>query len=141
VALLEECRFKNSFIYQYSVRPGTKGAELYADDVSNEVKLLRNNELLRVQNAICQEDNLQFLGKKVEVLVEGPSKLAQRRKDVGEICQMTGRTHCDRIVVWDGNQQQAGSLLHVLIHDASTHTLFGSVETSEVGPELVGLAI
>jgi tRNA-2-methylthio-N6-dimethylallyladenosine synthase len=45
---------------------------------------------------------------------------------------MTGRTHCDRIVVWDGNERQAGQLMSVLIHDASSHTLFGTVETTEV---------
>lgn len=135
VDLLKECRFKNSFIFQYSVRPGTRGAELYADDVSQETKQIRNNELLSVQNAISQEDNLQFLGKRVEVLAEGPSKLAVRRKEVGDECQMTGRTPCDRIVVWDGNQRQAGALVQVLIHDASCHTLFGSVDTGE----LIGL--
>mgnify|MGYP000324199605 CR=1 FL=1 len=139
VALLEECRFKNTFIYQYSVRPGTRGAELYADDVPQEVKQARNNTLLAVQNAISQEDNLRFLGKRVEVLVEGPSKLAYRRNELGDVCQMTGRTPCDRIVVWDGNQRQAGQLLPVLVHDANCHTLFGAVETAEVGPELIGL--
>jgi tRNA-2-methylthio-N6-dimethylallyladenosine synthase len=134
--LVEECRFKNSFVFQYSVRPGTKGAELYADDVPAQVKQARNNELLEIQNRICQEDNLQFLGKRVEVLVEGPSKLAVKRNEVGEFCQMTGRTHCDRIVVWDGHQRQAGALLNVLVHDASSHTLFGSVETTEsVSPD------
>lgn len=139
IALLEECHFKNSFIYQYSVRPGTRGAELYADDVTAEVKQARNNTLLEIQNAISQEENLRFLGKKVEVLVEGPSKLAFRRNELGDVCQMTGRTPCDRIVVWEGNQRQAGQLLQVLIHDASCHTLFGSMETTEVGPELIGL--
>lgn len=144
--LVKECRFKNSFIFQYSVRPGTKGAEIYEDDVPAEVKQIRNNELLAVQNAICQEDNLRFLGKRVEVLVEGPSKLAVKRKEVGELCQMTGRTHCDRIVVWDGHQRQAGALLHVLVHDASSHTLFGACETIEGNSlpgngELVNLAI
>jgi tRNA-2-methylthio-N6-dimethylallyladenosine synthase len=140
VELVQECRFKNSFIFKYSVRPGTKGAELYADDVPDEVKQWRNNELLRVQNEISQEDNLRFLGKSVEVLVEGPSKLAQRRKDVGDLCQMTGRTHCDRIVVWDGHQRQAGQLLPVLIHDASAHTLFGVVPMQTGGPELFALS-
>ncbi|MCC6509430.1 MAG: MiaB/RimO family radical SAM methylthiotransferase, partial [Pirellulaceae bacterium] len=133
VDLVKECRFKNSFIFQYSVRPGTKGADLYVDDVSPEVKQVRNNELLAVQNLICQEDNLRFLGKRVEVLVEGPSKLAFKRNETGEICQMTGRTPCDRIVVWNGHQRQAGALLNVLIHDASSHTLFGAVETVETG--------
>ncbi len=145
VELVKECRFKNSFIFQYSVRPGTKGAELYEDDVPADVKQIRNNELLAVQNAICQEDNLKFLGKRVEVLVEGPSKLAIKRNEVGELCQMTGRTHCDRIVVWDGHQRQAGGLIDVLIHDASSHTLFGAVETIDGGDcgdgQLVKLSI
>lgn len=135
--LVKECRFKNSFVFQYSVRPGTKGAEIYEDDVPAQVKQVRNNALLEIQNAICQEDNLKFLGKHVEVLVEGPSKLAVKRNEVGEFCQMTGRTHCDRIVVWDGHQRQAGALLNVLVHDASSHTLFGAVETLD-GTQLPG---
>lgn len=132
VDLVQRCRFKNSFIFQYSVRPGTKGAELYADDVPAEVKQRRNVELLAIQNAICQEDNLRFLGSRVEVLVEGPSKLSIKRGDHGPLRQMTGRTHCDRIVVWDGNERQSGQLMSVLIHDVSSHTLFGTVETTEV---------
>ncbi|MFO1065826.1 MAG: tRNA (N6-isopentenyl adenosine(37)-C2)-methylthiotransferase MiaB [Pirellulales bacterium] len=141
VDLVREYRFKNSFIFQYSVRPGTKGAELYEDDVPAEVKQQRNNDLLQIQNEICQEDNLRFLGQSVEVLVEGPSKLAVRRNETGELCQMTGRTPCDRIVVWDGHQRQAGQLLPIMIHDASAHTLFGAVKTQEVGPELIGLSM
>ncbi len=139
VDLVKECRFKNSFIFQYSVRPGTRGAELYADDVPEEVKTARNVELLAVQNEISQEENLQFLGRKVEVLVEGPSKVSLRKKETGPIRQMTGRTPCDRIVVWEGNERQAGELLQVLIHDASCHTLFGTVETHEILPEMVQL--
>ena len=73
---MRECRFKNSFIFKYSERPGTKAPDLWADDVPEEVKRRRNNELLAVQNAISEEDNHQFLGRTVEVLVEGPSKHA-----------------------------------------------------------------
>lgn len=141
VKLVERCRFKNSFIFKYSVRPGTRGAELYEDDVPEDVKLRRNNELLAVQNSISQEDNLKFLGRRMEVLVEGPSKMSVRRGEEGPIRQMTGRTMCDRIVVWDGNERQAGNLLPILIHDASSHTLFGSVETSESQPAVVPLSI
>jgi tRNA-2-methylthio-N6-dimethylallyladenosine synthase len=131
VELVERWRFKNSFIFQYSVRPGTKGAELYSDDVPQEVKTARNMKLLEVQNRISEEDNQRFLGRRVEVLVEGPSKVSIKRGETGPIRQMTGRTACDRIVVWDGNERQAGQLLQVLIHDASCHTLFGGVETQE----------
>lgn len=141
VKLVERCRFKNSFIFKYSVRPGTRGADLYEDDVPEDVKLRRNNELLAVQNAISQEDNLKFLGNRVEVLVEGPSKMSIKRDEQGPIRQMTGRTNCDRIVVWEGNERQAGNLLPVLVNDASSHTLFGTVETTETTPEVIGLTL
>jgi tRNA-2-methylthio-N6-dimethylallyladenosine synthase len=52
---------------------------------------------------------------------------------------MTGRTNCDRIVVWDGNERQAGNFLPVLIHDANSHTLFGSVETTETHPDVLAM--
>ena len=140
VKLVERCRFKNSFIFKYSVRPGTRGAELFEDDIPDEVKGRRNNELLRIQNAISQEDNLKFLGKKMDVLVEGPSKMSIKKNEQGPLRQMTGRTMCDRIVVWDGNERQAGNTLPILIHDASSHTLFGTVETTESVPEVVELS-
>src|SRR6476660_6614973 len=55
--LVRESRFKNSFIFKYSERPGTKGAELYADDIPFEVKNRRNNELLELQNRISEQEN------------------------------------------------------------------------------------
>ena len=72
VDLVKECRFKNSFIFKYSERPGTKASDQLPDDVPFLVKKRRNNELLNVQNQISEEDNQKFLGETVEVLVEGP---------------------------------------------------------------------
>ena len=80
VDLVRDARFKNSFIFKYSARPGTKAAELYEDDVPESVKRRRNNELLAVQNAICLEDNQPYLGRTVEILVEGPSKVSVARR-------------------------------------------------------------
>ena len=57
VELVRRARFKNSFIFKYSARPGTKAADAMPDDVPDEVKRRRNNELLAVQNAISLEDN------------------------------------------------------------------------------------
>jgi tRNA-2-methylthio-N6-dimethylallyladenosine synthase len=140
IELVRECRFKNSFIFKYSERPGTKGAELFADDVPAEVKQRRNNDLLAVQNAISYEDNQRFLGTNVEVLVEGPSKRSIRRGfEADGPIQLTGRTPCDRIVVFDGNQRQIGKLLPITIIDAAAHTLFGHVVTQHVTPELYTL--
>jgi tRNA-2-methylthio-N6-dimethylallyladenosine synthase len=142
VDLVRESRFKNSFIFKYSERPGTKGAELFADDVPEEVKKERNNTLLAVQNEISAEDSLPLLGRTVEILVEGPSKTALKHGDdangTGPL-QLTGRTHDDRIVVFDGNRRQIGQLLNVTIYDTNPFTLFGAVVTDHVGPEVYRL--
>ncbi|MEM6690282.1 MAG: tRNA (N6-isopentenyl adenosine(37)-C2)-methylthiotransferase MiaB [Planctomycetota bacterium] len=134
--LVERCRYKNSFIFQYSVRPGTKAAEKFEDDVPREVKARRNNELLALQDKIAEEDNQKLIGSTQTVLVEGLSKKAKRQadgssNDVHGVVQMMGRTHCDRIVVWDGNIRQAGRFLPITIDDASSHTLIGRVKTVE----------
>jgi tRNA-2-methylthio-N6-dimethylallyladenosine synthase len=163
VELVRESRFKNSFIFKYSPRPGTKGAELFADDVPEDEKRRRNNELLAIQNEISEDDNQPFIGREVEILVEGPSKSSRKHArglspfvrapsprwsaeqkgtvpfldaDANGPLQLTGRTHCDRIVVFDGNPRQIGQLLPVTIYDANAFTLFGSVVTRHVGPEL-----
>jgi tRNA-2-methylthio-N6-dimethylallyladenosine synthase len=138
VALVERSRFKNSFIFKYSPREGTKADDLYPDDVPEAVKKRRNNDLLAVQNEICRQDNRPFVGRTVEILVEGPSKTAvkQGQEQSGGPIQMTGRTTCDRIVVFDGNERQAGHLLPVEIEEASPFTLFGRVVTHDA---IVGL--
>jgi tRNA-2-methylthio-N6-dimethylallyladenosine synthase len=125
VDLLRQARFKNSFIFKYSPRPGTKAAERYADDVPDDVKRRRNNELLAVQSAISLEDNRRFVGRTVEILVEGPSKTGRKRALDRPVVQLTGRTVCDRIVVFEGDRSLAGEILPVEIYDASPFTLFG----------------
>jgi tRNA-2-methylthio-N6-dimethylallyladenosine synthase len=131
--LVAECRFKNSFIFKYSERPGTKGAELYPDDIPHEVKNRRNNELLALQNRISEQESQRFLGERVEVLVEGPSDRARHRgEDQGHVVQLTGRTHDDRIVVFDGNPRLVGEIIPIAIYDVSPHTLFGAVVTDHV---------
>ena len=78
--LVEECRFKNSFIFKYSPRPGTKADDRLDDDVPESVKRERNARLLEAQTVICEEDNAGFIGQTVDVLVEGPSKMAQKQR-------------------------------------------------------------
>src|SRR5204862_4118322 len=72
--LVRDAGFKNSYIFKYSPRPGTKGHELYPDDVPEEVKKRRNNDLLAIQNQVSLADHQRFIGRHVQILVEGPSK-------------------------------------------------------------------
>ena len=130
VELVQRARFKNSFVFKYSPRAGTKADLLFNDDVPEEVKRRRNNELLAVQTEISLADNRQFVGQRVEVLVEGPSKTGARQSD-GEIVQLTGRTSCDRIVVFPGHERLAGKLVSVEIDEVSAVTLLGHVATTE----------
>jgi tRNA-2-methylthio-N6-dimethylallyladenosine synthase len=136
IDLVRRCRFKNSFIFKYSPRPGTKAFERYPDDIAEDVKRRRNNELLAIQNEISEEDNATFIGREVEVLVEGPSKAARKHSDSesgsnGPI-QLVGRSTCDRIVVFDGNPRLAGTLARIAIHDCTATTLIGTIVTREI---------
>jgi tRNA-2-methylthio-N6-dimethylallyladenosine synthase len=131
VRLVERSRFKNSFIFKYSPRLGTKADTLYPDDVPEEVKKRRNHDLLAVQTAICREDNSAFAGRTVQVLVEGESRSTARREGWEGIKQMIGRTSCDRIVLFEGTDRMVGHFLPVRIEDSSAVALFGHVETAE----------
>jgi tRNA-2-methylthio-N6-dimethylallyladenosine synthase len=125
VDLVRQGRFKNSFIFKYSPRPGTKAAERYADDVPEQVKRRRNHDLLAIQNAISEEENRSFVGRTVEILVEGPSKTGRRHAQDGCLTQLTGRTVCDRIVVFEGHRELIGKILPVEVSEVSAVTLYG----------------
>jgi tRNA-2-methylthio-N6-dimethylallyladenosine synthase len=135
--LVRQSRFKNSFIFKYSPRRGTTADKLYADDVPEDVKRRRNNELLAVQNAICLEDNLALVGRPVEVLVEGPSKTGRKRGGHGDLIQLVGRTVCDRIVVFDGPPSLAGRIEPVVVQQADACTLFARLRVQRIALPLV----
>jgi tRNA-2-methylthio-N6-dimethylallyladenosine synthase len=128
--LVREAKFKNSFIFKYSTRPGTKAHDMFPDDVPEEVKKRRNNDLLAVQNANCLEDHQARIGETVQVLVEGPSRVGERQAP--GLRQMTGRTMTDHIVVFDGHDRLIGQTLDVKVNEASPFTLFGVPETRAV---------
>jgi tRNA-2-methylthio-N6-dimethylallyladenosine synthase len=142
VELLRRGKFKNSFIFKYSPRPGTTAIDRFADDVPEEVKRVRNSELLAAQQQVSTELNLQMVGKRVEVIVEGESKLVSRRESApaGGIelgwekrstktssTQMVGRTRGDQVVVFAGNLSLKGKILDLDIVDARSLTLFGKL--------------
>jgi tRNA-2-methylthio-N6-dimethylallyladenosine synthase len=129
--LVRGAGFKNSFIFKYSPRPGTKADELFVDDVPEEVKKRRNNDLLAIQNTVSLADHRSRIGQTVRVLVEGPSKNALKHESGGGPVQLTGRTMTDHIAVFEGNERLTGQTVDVVVEDASAFTLFGSVVTDE----------
>jgi tRNA-2-methylthio-N6-dimethylallyladenosine synthase len=129
--LVREGGFKNSFIFKYSARPGTKADELSPDDVPEEVKKRRNNDLLAIQNGVSLADHRRRIGQTVEVLVEGPSKTALKHESGPGPKQLTGRTMTDHIVVLEGNERLIGQTVAVRIEEATAFTLFGTVVTEE----------
>jgi tRNA-2-methylthio-N6-dimethylallyladenosine synthase len=143
--LMRHCRFKNSFIFKYSPRPGTAAIDRFDDDVPDDVKRRRNNELLDVQEEISAGENARMVGKTVEVMVEGESKLVTRKaaavgasvelgwekhEPESSVMQLVGRTRGDQVVVFDGPMSLKGELLNVEIMDARSMTLFARVAGS-----------
>jgi tRNA-2-methylthio-N6-dimethylallyladenosine synthase len=126
--LVREAGFKNSFIFKYSARPGTKADDLYPDDVPEEVKKRRNNDLLALQNQASLVNHRSQIGKTVDVLVDGFGKSSLKN---GMPRQLSGRTMTDHIVVFEGNERLIGQTVSVMIEDASAFTLFGTVATQE----------
>jgi len=123
--LVRAGRFKSSFIYQYSTRPGTKAHTDLPDDVPLEVKKLRNNELLAVQSEVSRGITRELVGTSMEILVEGPSRRANRE---GFENQLHGRTATDHAVVFDGGEELVGRFVTVHIEEATSLTLFGRLE-------------
>ena len=148
VEMVRRWRFKNSFIFKYSPRPGTVAIGRFEDDVPEEIKKRRNNELLGVQSEISAANNAAMVGKVVEVLVEGASKLVSKRasgggagavelgwerKGPGEArTQLIGRTRGDQVVAFEGEEGLKGELLEVEVTASSNLTLFGRLMESAV---------
>ena len=148
--VIRYCRFKNSFIFKYSPRPGTVAINRFADDVPDEVKRRRNNELLAVQTEMIKALAADMIGQTLELMVEGASKHGGKVSDsASPACnvelgrrmapprssgktQLVGRTRGDQIVVFEGEPDLAGELVDVKITGARGLTLFGQLTATGV---------
>jgi len=117
LSLVREVGFDSAFMFKYSERPGTYAAKHLADNVPEEEKIRRLNELIRLQNAISAERYSLDVGKEFEVLVEGRSKRST--------AQLFGRTQQNKVVVFDRGNHHIGDLVRVRITSASSATLQG----------------
>lgn len=128
LSLMRECGYDAAFMFKYSERPGTYASRHLPDDVPEEVKLARLNEMIALQNELSAQSYHNDIGKTFEVLVEGISK---RSRD-----QLFGRTSQNKVVVFDRGSHHIGDLVNVRINEASSATLKGTeIPNSEVKSE------
>jgi tRNA-2-methylthio-N6-dimethylallyladenosine synthase len=116
LSLTREVRFDNAYIFKYSQRRDTPAAEM-PGQVPLKIREERNQRLLKTINEIGKQKYDAFIGRRTQILVEGPSKKNPAR--------LTGRTRCNKIVVFDGSERHRGQLLDVKITRAGSFTLYG----------------
>jgi tRNA-2-methylthio-N6-dimethylallyladenosine synthase len=116
IKAIESIRFDGIFSFKYSKRPGTKALEL-SGHINEETKSERLTEIFRKQEIINLEKNMEYEGRSVEILVEGPSGSDPE--------MMTGRTRTNKIVNYHGDPEDAGKLLYVKIIKGKQHSLVG----------------
>lgn len=113
---VEQVQFDNAFIFRYSPRRGTPAAAM-EDQIPEEVKEARNQDLLAVVNEIAIRKNRELVGAVQEVLLEGPSKTNEAR--------LSGRTSQNRPVIVDAAPDRIGQLLPIRIEESTGFTLYG----------------
>jgi tRNA-2-methylthio-N6-dimethylallyladenosine synthase len=121
MSLMERARFDMSYMFFYSERPGTLAARRYTDDVPEEVKKRRLEEIVRLQNRLSLEKNREDLGKSFEVLIEGDSK-----KSVDD---WRGRNSQNKVIVFPkaDHPYRKGDYVQVKVNDCTGATLIGRI--------------
>lgn len=117
LSLMEECAYDSAFMFKYSEREGTYASKHLEDDIPEEVKIRRLNEIIALQNRLSSEANARAVGKEYEVLVEGVSKRSR--------AQLFGRTEQNRVVVFNRGNHHVGELVKVKITSSTSATLLG----------------
>ena len=117
LTLMRLCQYDSSFMFKYSERPGTYASKHFPDDIPEEVKIRRLNELIALQNELSAECNCQCVGKEYDVLLEGTSKRSRE--------QLFGRTEQNKVVIIDRGNHRIGETVRVRITESSSATLKG----------------
>lgn len=123
LSLMRECGYDSAFMFKYSERPGTYASRHLPDDIPEEVKVRRLEELIALQNELSLASNQRCIGREYEVLVEGVSKRSRE--------QLFGRTEQNKVVVFDRAHHRPGQLVRVRITSASSATLHGEAVGEE----------
>ena len=122
LSLMREVGYDSAFMFKYSERPGTYASRHLPDDVPEEVKLRRLNELIALQTEISAQQNKKDEGKEFDVLVEGFSKRSRQ--------QLCGRTEQNKMVVFDKGDHHIGETVRVRITGSTSATLLGELAPS-----------
>ncbi|MDE5800806.1 MAG: MiaB/RimO family radical SAM methylthiotransferase, partial [Paramuribaculum sp.] len=117
--LMRRVGFDAAFMFKYSERPGTLASRTMPDNVPEEVKIDRLNRMIALQNELSREAHRRYIGRDVEVLVEG---VAKRSKE-----QMVGRTEQNDAVVFARGTAKVGDTVKVRVTDATSATLIGEM--------------
>ncbi len=117
LSLMKICGYDSAFMFKYSEREGTYASKYIPDDIPEETKICRLNELIALQNELSAESNKKDIGKEFVVLVEGFSK---RSKE-----QFFGRTEQNKVVVFDRGNHKIGDFVKVKVLESSSATLKG----------------
>ena len=117
LSLMRECGYDSAFMFKYSERPGTYASKHLPDDIPEETKIRRLNELIALQNELSAECNKRCIGREYEILIEGVSK---RSKD-----QLFGRTEQNKVVIIDRANHHVGDRVWVRVTESSSATLKG----------------
>ncbi len=123
LSLMREVGYDSAFMFKYSERPGTYASKHLPDDVPEETKIRRLNEMIALQNELSAESYRKDVDKVFEVLVEGVSK---RSKE-----QLFGRTPQNKVVVFDRGSHHIGDFVKVKVVDSSSATLKGIEQAEE----------
>jgi tRNA-2-methylthio-N6-dimethylallyladenosine synthase len=119
LALMREVKFDMAFMFKYSERPGTVAAKRMPDNVPEETKLRRLNEIIALQNEIAYASNQSDIGKIFEVMVEGFSK---RSKE-----ELYGRSSQNKVIIFPRQGRKIGEFIKVKVLKASSATLIAEV--------------
>lgn len=117
LSLMEWAQFDSAFMFRYSERPGTYASQHLPDDVPDDVKAQRLQEIINLQNRLSLESNKRDVGKQFEVLVEGYSKKSR--------ADLMGRTSQNKAVVFPAGGHKKGDFVKVVITEATQATLIG----------------
>ena len=123
LSLMRECGYDSAFMFKYSERPGTYASKHLADDVPEEVKVRRLEELIALQNELSAESNRRCVGREYDILVEGVSKRSRE--------QLFGRTEQNKVVVFDRGTHRPGDYVRVRVTGSSSATLQGEEVKAE----------